>query len=242
VLLRRKSRLVVGFGSCAQLGGIPGLANLTSREAILREVYGDEAPREQFRDDGHSLSLPALFESVFALGRVIPVEYYVPGCPPSAPIIAGAFQTLLGSELPPEGSVLAPDRTMCDECPRHDTHPAELVLERYRRVTEAVFDPNTCLMAQGLPCLGPATRAGCGSRCIRGNMPCTGCFGPTSKVRDYGAKALCSIASVVAGSEEERIDQALEGLADPAGTFYRYSLPSSFIERKWREASEARQE
>ncbi len=42
-LLRRKSAAVVAFGSCAMSGGIPGLANLYEREAILDAVYR-EAP------------------------------------------------------------------------------------------------------------------------------------------------------------------------------------------------------
>jgi F420-non-reducing hydrogenase small subunit len=55
-------------------------------------------------------------------------------------------------------------------------------------------------------------------------------------VRDYGAKALCSIASVLGCNDPAEIDAALEEIADPAGTFYRYSLASSFLERKRREA------
>ena len=38
-LLRRKSQLVVAFGSCAHLGGIPGLANITDRRSIFDAVY-----------------------------------------------------------------------------------------------------------------------------------------------------------------------------------------------------------
>ncbi len=38
-LLRKKSQLVVSFGSCSHIGGIPGLANLSNREQILRLVY-----------------------------------------------------------------------------------------------------------------------------------------------------------------------------------------------------------
>ena len=232
-LLRRKSKLVVAFGACAQLGGIPGLANLTSASGILSEAYGDTGcPSLEFRDNGHTLTLPKLFDSVFALDRAIPVDYYVPGCPPSPKIVADAFRALLGDSLPEPGTVLAPDRAMCDECPRRDTHPQELKLDRFYRVQDRVLDPDTCILAQGVPCLGPATRVGCGARCISGNMPCTGCFGPTSRVRDYGAKALCSIASIIGGDNAGEVDRIFDGLVDPVGTFYRYSLPASFLERK----------
>jgi F420-non-reducing hydrogenase small subunit len=232
-LLRQKSKLVVAFGVCAQLGGIPGLANLTTARATLQEAYGDGgAPLERYRLNGFTLKLPKLFDSVFPLDRTIPVDYYVPGCPPSPKIITDALQALLGDPLPPPGTVLAPDHAMCDECPRRDSHPDELNLERFQRVHERVIDTGTCILAQGVPCLGPATRAGCGARCINGNMPCTGCFGPTSHVRDFGAKALCSIASVIGSNDRDMIDHIFEGIADPVGMFYRYSLPSSFLERK----------
>jgi F420-non-reducing hydrogenase small subunit len=232
-LMRRKSRIVVAFGACAQLGGIPGLANLHTAAGILDEVYGEAGrPQRESRVDGRTLTLPKLFDSVFPLDRAIPVDYYVPGCPPSPRIVADAFRALLGEPLPEPGTVLAPDRAMCDECPRRDTHEPDLKLDRLYRVQDRLLDPGICILSQGVPCLGPATRAGCGARCISGNMPCTGCFGPTSHVRDYGGKALCSIASILSGNEAGEIDPILDGIADPVGTFYRYSLPSSFLERK----------
>jgi F420-non-reducing hydrogenase small subunit len=51
-------------------------------------------------------------------------------------------------------------------------------------------------------------------------------------MRDYGAKALCSIASIISADDAGAIDHIFDGLVDPVGTFYRYSLPSSFLERK----------
>src|SRR5512135_2080509 len=42
-LLRRKSQYLIAYGACAQLGGIPGLANQFSREEILQYVY-EETP------------------------------------------------------------------------------------------------------------------------------------------------------------------------------------------------------
>lgn len=232
-LMRQKSKLIVAFGACAQLGGIPGLANLTTARELLREVYGDNAsPQAACSVNGWALQLPELFDTVYPLQWAIPVDYAVPGCPPSPKIVAEAFRLLLSAELPPPGAVLAPDHAACEECPRRDTHQPDLALDRFRRVSEAAIDPQICLLTQGLACLGPATRAGCGARCISGNMPCTGCFGPISHVRDFGAKALCSIASIVAGNGQPDIDRATDSILDPVGLFYRYSLPASFLQRK----------
>jgi len=83
-----------------------------------------------------------------------------------------------------------------------------------------------------LICLGPATRSGCEAACVRGNMPCTGCGGPTSRVRDQGAKELSAIASLIDSKDEMEIDRMLATIPDPVGTFYRYSLPGSLLRRK----------
>jgi F420-non-reducing hydrogenase small subunit len=232
-LLRAKSQVVVAFGVCAQLGGIPGLANMSDAKGIYAEVYKDGgAPVRLHKDNGHSLSLPEFYDTVVELGRVIDVDYYVPGCPPTPKIIGAALGVLLGSDLPPKGTVLAPDQALCEECPRKDTRPEKMLLKEFKRVHQVVADQQTCLLAQGLACLGPGTRAGCEALCPGGNMPCTGCFGPTSRVRDYGAKALSALASVIDSDDEAEIERVLEALPDPAGLFYRYSLPSSLLGRR----------
>jgi F420-non-reducing hydrogenase small subunit len=63
-------------------------------------------------------------------------------------------------------------------------------------------------------------------------MPCTGCFGPTSRVRDQGAKMLSSLCANIAAKDEEGIQQTLKGIPDPVGTFYRYGLAKSILRRK----------
>ncbi len=232
-LLRAKSQLVVAFGACAQLGGVPALANLWNARAMLDEVYGQGGgPNQEYRDDGCVLKLPAMYDTVAALDHVVPVDYYIPGCPPTPNIIRDALGVLLGAELPAKGTVLAPDHAMCEECPRKDSRPQDLALKQFRRVYEQVLDPAVCILAQGVPCLGPATRGGCGALCVRGNMPCTGCFGPTSRVRDFGGKAVSAMASLIDSNDETGIERTLNGIPDPVGSFYRYSLPSSFRERK----------
>ena len=240
-LLRRKAQLLVAFGSCAHLGGIPSLANLWDRDAIFETVYqttpstvNPERVRPQVATpyDGATVTLPGFYDTVCALDQVTSVDYYIPGCAPTPNIIAGAVEALLSGELPPPGTVLTPDRALCEDCPRLDTKPQDLVLERFRRPHEIVADEDTCLLAQGLLCMGPATRTGCGQLCIRGNMPCTGCFGPTSKVRDQGGKYLSAVASMLSATDEEAITAALDSIPDPIGTFYRYGLAGSLLRRR----------
>ncbi|HEX9122319.1 MAG TPA: oxidoreductase [Actinomycetota bacterium] len=249
-LLRRKSGAVVAFGACAWLGGIPGLANLSSRESILDFVYhgapsvqdGDGAvPQEEVEVPEGRLRLPHFDETVRTLDQVIDVDYYLPGCPPPASLIAQAVMALVEGKLPEKGSVLAPDVALCAECPRAATKPEDLKVERFHRPYEIVADPETCLLAQGLVCLGPATRSGCGAVCVAANMPCTGCMGPTSRVIDHGAKALSAIASLMETREEDEIAVLAEQIVDPVGTFYRYSLPASLLHRRV-EPAHAREE
>ncbi len=240
-LIRRKAQTVIAFGSCAQSGGIPGLANLSSRDAILQTAYQDApsvaneagvVPEPVHSENGFSVTLPVLFDTVRPLAQVIEVDYTIPGCPPTPKLLADAVGALLEGRLPERGAVLAPDRALCEECPRKDTKPEKLAIAAFHRPHEVLIDPEKCILAQGIVCLGSATRGGCEARCIAGNMPCTGCFGPTTRVRDFGAKALSAVASLVASNDEKEIESILEGVADPIGTFYRYALPGSMLERK----------
>jgi F420-non-reducing hydrogenase small subunit len=127
--------------------------------------------------------------------------------------------------------VLAPNKALCDTCSRNESKPDELVIEAFKRVATSTPDPEECFLAQGYICLGPATRSGCGERCINGNMACRGCFGPPDRVVDQGAKILSAIASIVEPTEEQGIEQAIGSIADPLGTFYRFSLPGSLLRR-----------
>ncbi len=240
-LLRRKSQFLIAYGSCAHLGGIPSLANQFEREEILKFNYEDapsvvnEAktrPQLSFAENGRNPHLPELHHVVRALDQVVDVDYYIPGCPPTPALTKAAFAALLSGQLPPKGSVLAPDTALCEECPRKASKPADVAYTEFKRPHQKLIDPNLCLLAQGVVCMGPATRSGCGALCMSGNMPCTGCFGPTSRVRDQGAKMLSSLCANLAAKDEAGINQTLEGIPDPVGTFYRYGMAKSLLRRK----------
>ena len=245
-LLRTKSGLVVAFGSCAHIGGIPGLGNFWTRDTIFQRVYKEvpsvenpegTIPEEKTTVDVGELTLPEFYDTVKTLDQTIPVDYYLPGCAPPPDLIMNAVNAILTGELPEKGAVLAPDKALCDTCPRNETKPEKLSIKEIKRPHEIELDPEKCFLEQGIICLGLATRSGCGERCIKANMPCRGCFGPVDGVIDQGAKTLSAIVSLLGleGEEkmtEEDVEKLVNGIVDPAGTFYRFSLPASLLRRR----------
>lgn len=239
-LLRAKSKTLVAFGSCSMEGGIPGLANLTTKEAILKFVYKDSPstvttnggvyPETHTAMPEGEIEIPEMWETVKALDQVVEVDYYVPGCPPIPDRIWSVVEYILsGQPLPARGSVLgAGTKTCCDECTRKKE---EKKLTEFHRPHEIVTDPERCLLEQGVVCMGPATRDGCGALCPAANMPCRGCYGPPPNVTDQGAKMVSAISSIIDAHEVKEIDRILDQLTDPMGTFYRFSLAHSLLRR-----------
>lgn len=240
-LLREKSQLVLAFGACACFGGTPGMANFRTKEDIFNWVYRDSPtvvnpdgnyPQPRFRDNGKELTLPEFYEQVFALNQIIDVDYYLPGCPPPPDLIVNAVTAVLEGKLPPKGSTLAPKKALCDTCPRNKTKPERLAIKEFKRIHEVEADPNTCFLAQGIICLGPAIRSGCGEACININIPCRGCFGPVEGVVDSGAKFLSALASIIDADTEEEVRRVIDTIDDPAGYAYRFSLPTSILRKR----------
>ena len=236
-LLRRKARLLVAVGACAHSGGVVGLGNLSSREELLEAAYRRPAsvsnpeaslPGEPFHAHGHDLTLPALLPAALPLAAVVPVDCTIPGCPPSPAVLSAALETLLSGDPPPPGAVLAPNAALCERCPRRDSRPERLELAALGRLATSPLDPVACFLAQGLVCLGPATRQGCQPGCVEAGMPCRGCFGPLDGVRDGGAAMLSAFATLLGGGEAEAKALAA-ALPDPAGTFWRYALAAGLV-------------
>ena len=239
-MLREKSQLIVAFGSCSHLGGIPGLVNMNTAQQVLENKYKNSVtvdnpegvlPMTSSNVNGYDLELPAVWNSVRRLDEVIDVDYYLPGCAPPPNLILEAVGAILKGELPPKGSVLSPAKSLCESCPLNESKPEDLTFDEFKRVATSQPDPETCYLAQGFVCLGPSTRSGCGERCIRANMPCRGCFGPTPEAMDQGTKLISAIASSGTSDTSESAASVAERFVDPIGTLYRFSLPSSILKR-----------
>ena len=241
-LLRQKSKLLVAFGSCAHLGGIPGLANLASREEIMTAAYlhnpsiekgNTTLPRPETGSNGTMLTIPTFYKRVYKLDDIVPVDYYVPGCPPAADQVKAVLLAVVSGQLPPLGSVVGASETaLCDECPRTKN---EKKIKQFHRPWQIMADPEACLLEQGVLCAGVATRGGCGARCPSSGIPCRGCYGPLPGVVDQGAKLLSAVVSVIDSNQPEEIDHILEGLPDFAGFAYRFSVPASLLQRSVRQ-------
>ncbi|NIN66437.1 MAG: oxidoreductase, partial [Anaerolineae bacterium] len=60
------------------------------------------------------LELPAFYDTVSTLAQVVPVEYFIPGCPPPVELILKAVEAIASGQLPPVGSTIASEKTLCD--------------------------------------------------------------------------------------------------------------------------------
>ncbi len=242
---------MVAFGSCAYEGCIPALSNLTSKEATFNTVYKNNPsldnpqgfiPTTSVQVAEGELTIPEFFDTVNSLDQVVDVDYYLPGCPPEPEQIWAVLQVIVsalteGTPLPPKGSIVGvSNAAVCEEC---NLKKDEKTITRFYRPHEIVPEPGLCLLEQGLMCMGPATRGGCDALCPKVGIGCRGCYGPMPGVEDQGAKMLSAIASVIgAGDEtmeeaqlEAEIQAVVDTIADPAGTFYRFSMAHSLLRR-----------
>lgn len=239
-LLRAKSQILVAFGSCANEGCIPGLANFHDSREIVSTAFNTittDNPKQIYPITSYDvpegeIHIPKILPILKTLDQVVEVDYYMPGCPPESHQIAAVIdlvvQVLQGkAELPPPGSVIgAGNSTVCDECTRSRNQKA---IKMFHRIWGIKTDPGLCLLEQGIPCNGPATRSGCNARCPSAGAQCIGCYGPANGVVDYGARLISAFASVIDSNDPEEINEILDGIPDPAGQFYRFNLAGSLL-------------
>jgi F420-non-reducing hydrogenase small subunit len=246
-VLRQKSKILVAYGSCAYMGGIPALANLASREEIIERAYlnnpslepGNKTiPLPETSVNGYKLEIPKFYKRVYKLDQIVDVDYYVPGCPPQPDQAKAAISALVAAltgqaEAPPKGAVVgAFERALCDDCTRTKT---EKKVKRFYRPWEIMQDPEKCLLEQGIFCAGPATRSGCGVRCPNSGIPCRGCYGPAPNVLDQGAKLVSAVSSIIDSKDPDEIEQILTTLPDFTSLASRFNVAASQLQRSHRQ-------
>ena len=225
-MLREKADVVIAYGTCSAYGGIPGLGNLFTVDELEEEAYINSP--STYNDEGviPNEDVPALESRVRPLSEAIQVDMMIPGCPPKSDVVAAAILSYLNGD-----GIELPTTNLCEVCPR-EKPPAGLAMDFIKRQFEVGKpEDDLCLIAQGLVCMGPATVSLCGAQCPSIAIPCRGCYGPTAKVLDAGAKMISAIASDYGVSEDKTVDpeQVADQLDDIVGTFYTYTLPAALV-------------
>jgi len=138
--IRNRAKILVAIGNCAVNGGPQAMYSGDNEfEKRLKKVYGDA----KFLID------PIEAKSI---DSIVKVDYYLPGCPISAPQTFALISRLIHGVMPEPYP-----HPVCHECKLNE---------------------NRCLLLDKIACLGPLTVGGCGSACPNHALPCVGCWGP----------------------------------------------------------------
>ncbi len=97
--MRSRCKTLVALGDCAVFGGVPAMRNFFTIEEALRRAYveTESTDGEGKIPDDPELAVPT---KVRALNEVVPVDVFVPGCPPDADTIFYVISELVQGRKP----------------------------------------------------------------------------------------------------------------------------------------------
>jgi NAD-reducing hydrogenase small subunit len=96
---RAHCTILIAVGACAINGGVPAMRNYFDLQDCLQEVYlnGIGITNPQIPSN---IELPLLLDKVYPVSEVVPIDYFLPGCPPSADEFLQILQPLLTGHKP----------------------------------------------------------------------------------------------------------------------------------------------
>lgn len=96
---RKNCDILISVGDCATMGGLPALRNGIPLKECLDNAYitgvGIYNPSGKIPNDKE---IPLLLNKVFPCHEVVKIDYYLPGCPPSADTLWEAIVALLNNK------------------------------------------------------------------------------------------------------------------------------------------------
>jgi NAD-reducing hydrogenase small subunit len=97
---RKHCRILVSVGACAINGGVPAMRNTVGLRECLEAVYLNGPSLEGGGMIPNDEDLPLLLDRVYPSHEVVKIDYFLPGCPPSADAIWAGLKALLTGKEP----------------------------------------------------------------------------------------------------------------------------------------------
>ncbi len=95
--VRARTRILVSLGDCAVTANVPAMRNRFSVQSVLDRAYLENAALNQHVPVA---VIPPLRQQSVPVHQVVPVDLFIPGCPPSADNIFFALTELLAGRIP----------------------------------------------------------------------------------------------------------------------------------------------
>lgn len=96
-LVRERTKTLVSFGDCAVTANVPGMRNPIGPGPLLERAYVENVT---IRPGIPLQVVPALLPTARPVHRVVDVDVFLPGCPPSADLIYGVLVDLIEGRTP----------------------------------------------------------------------------------------------------------------------------------------------
>lgn len=96
-MVRSRTKLLIALGDCAVTSNVPGMRNTFKVDDVMKRAYFENADLKQ---QVPSSVIPKLLPRTRPVHEIVPVDVFLPGCPPPADVIFGALVSLLDGTTP----------------------------------------------------------------------------------------------------------------------------------------------
>jgi F420-non-reducing hydrogenase small subunit len=232
--MREACKVIIAFGTCPVYGGPQGASYAHTNAELLDNafVHNPSTSTTLIPDQ-----VPRLLEGNRPLDSEIPVDIYIPGCPPHAAFIFESLMALLRDREPKIGR-----HNVCYSCKRH---MARTEVTEVRRAFTGAMDHDTCFLSQGVLCFGSVTLDRCMAPCPGVGVPCFSCGGPSEAIILEPQKDVRSeVATRMAHLTKIPRAEIIKEIESQAKTHFAYAMASpifrekpTFLLKKWTQRS-----
>ena len=143
------------------------------------------------------------------INEIIEIDGFIPGCPVPTEFLGNSLMALLNGER-----IKVSPKNLCSECELRPDSGFKSKIKIDKLIPEKI--PFECFLHENVLCLGPITRAGCKSKCIKANIPCEGCMGAI--VEDFMSNIVNFFSSISVSEDIKTSDM-----------YSKFTRPKSFV-------------